>query len=267
MDPAVLSSWKGLLGYSELDWKHNEKCNEYRCSYVDGICGFSNIGLFYFHWPTTHDKIQQWLSWIIAETKARPKSCRATEGQLVHDAPWWVFGSKNHLNLPVVENCLFMWKCHGWLQAIIIKYEFRSIHILSIESSWNISKELPEIFLQHFTTFQYLYCTIFPKQLHTVRKKLPKKQGQGDTKGTWTPRIDGASPKLTSSACSKSSRSWENPQLSTVRGMWRWLFPLKKTIWAKLGLENVVLFLLVCFCLNVRISILLAIIFHQWRLW
>ena len=29
-----------------------------------------------------------------------------------------------------------------------------------------------------FHHFQYLYCTIFPKQLHTVRKKLPKKQGQ-----------------------------------------------------------------------------------------
>lgn len=55
---------------------------------------FSNIGLFYFHWPTTHNKIQQWLSWIIAETKARPKSCRATEGQLVHDAPWWHFDGK-----------------------------------------------------------------------------------------------------------------------------------------------------------------------------
>ena len=118
MDPAVLSSWFSVV-ILFVSWMKTQmkKCNEYRCSYVDGICGFSNIGLFYFHWPTTHDKIQQWLSWIIAETKARPKSCRATEGQLVHDAPWWVFGSKNHLNLPVVENCSFMWKCHRWLQA------------------------------------------------------------------------------------------------------------------------------------------------------
>lgn len=156
------------------------------------------------------------------------------------------------------------WKCHGWLQARIIKYEFRTIDILSIESSWNISKELPEIFLQHFTTFSTFNCTIFPKQLHTVRKKLPKKQGQ--KMAPMAPEHLGSMVLLQSWPLPLAQRAHapgkiHNFQRSEVCGGG---CSLKKAMWAKAWVGKCCVVFLVCFCLNARLSILLAIIsFYQ----
>ncbi len=100
------------------------------------------------------------------------------------------FASKNHM---LLKN-YWSHTCHTYW--ILMKYLKRT--------TWDISAT--------FHHFQYLYYTIFPKQLHTVQTILAKKKGDEKTRkctdGTWTPRIDGASPELISSACSKSWRSW-----------------------------------------------------------
>ena len=119
---------------------------------------------------------------------------------------------------------------------------------LSIESSWYISKELPEICLALSGNISPLSVPLlhnFAKTTpHRPKKKLPKNKGRekGGRKktrktgidGTWTPRIDGASPKLTSSACSKSSRSWHATTFNRRRYV-EVVVPLKKQCRLSLG--------------------------------